>query len=718
MQPPRRLLRRPPPPADPPPPLHQPPRTLPLPSALVPPKKRRVLQPPRKAATPIPPPLPPPAPAAIAAAADALALPVTTPPPHPHSGELPRPADSGPSTLPLRPEAAAEKPSSAPPPTACEKPSAAPPPSAGENSSAATSTDAAVRPAATRKVRRVIRRIVTRKVPKGTIAARKAAALAAAGSLPLPGGLAADQSPIAQNAAAAEAGDKEQNAREPAGEKPGDACNAVTVCEALLGKETMGEGSLSGELTADCDALEVEKLVEKGLEIEEVETTVRRRRMETEVFVGGLNRDAKKEDVRAVLAKAGEISQVRMIMDAKTKKNKGFCFVRYREPTQAKKAIAQFRNVKICGKLCRVAALDGNDRIFLGNIDKKWKKEDIMKLLQEIGIENINVVTLKADYNNPGLNRGFAFLELETNRDAQIAYKKLSRKDVFGKGLNIRVAWAESSTNPDEKEMQKVKSIFVEGTPNSWGKAKMTEIFKKYGTIERVVLSRDLPSAKRNDFAFIHYTTREAAILCYESFGQEELSDNGSKVNIKVSLAKPVRKDSQHKEDHKFSISEEDKTKIAQSEIKLGPSSLHTPPSSSRVARTTGAKKSSITHGLLHFLINQAPWIHGQISSAPDPTQEYPHIYSGEKRPFPILGSDSSYHEGHNSRAQYESSTYVSATASYGAPPHVTAGYSPYHHASSRGLPGSNYGLTEPSSCSQMRHVGPRKPKRPRGSGH
>jgi len=56
-----------------------------------------------------------------------------------------------------------------------------------------------------------------------------------------------------------------------------------------------------------------------------------------------------------------------------------------------------------------------------------------MKLLQRIGVENIDVVTLMDDCKNPGCNRGFAFLELETYRDAQIAYKKLSRKDVLAR---------------------------------------------------------------------------------------------------------------------------------------------------------------------------------------------------------------------------------------------------------------------------------------------
>jgi RNA recognition motif-containing protein len=74
-----------------------------------------------------------------------------------------------------------------------------------------------------------------------------------------------------------------------------------------------------------------------------------------------------------------------------------------------------------------------------------------------------------------------------------------------------------------------VKAVFVEGVPISWDEAKMKEIFKKYGKIEHVVLSRDLRS-KRNDFAFVHYTTHEAAVLCLESFDAEQLTENGSKV--------------------------------------------------------------------------------------------------------------------------------------------------------------------------------------------
>ncbi|CAM0151150.1 unnamed protein product [Urochloa decumbens] len=83
-----------------------------------------------------------------------------------------------------------------------------------------------------------------------------------------------------------------------------------------------------------------------------------------EVFVGALHRDAKEEDVRAALAaEAGEITCVRVIMHLKMKKkNRGYCFVRFRQPTAVTRAVAAAvqGNVKICGKPCRIEVLDSS----------------------------------------------------------------------------------------------------------------------------------------------------------------------------------------------------------------------------------------------------------------------------------------------------------------------------------------------------------------------
>jgi hypothetical protein len=234
-----------------------------------------------------------------------------------------------------------------------EKPSAPPP------------TDAAAEPAAAAKPRKITRKVRTirRRVPKGTIAARKAAAeaaSAAAGALQ-PGKVRAlDKSSRNAAPAADEVVQKEQSFGGDTIEKPATTCNPTAVCETLLGKGTavcetlLDKGTVGGGTLASGPATDIggeheveKKLRSRGEDRAEAGMSERQRRRMTEVFVGGLNRDATEEDVRAALSVAGEITEVRMIMDATTKKNKGYCFVRYCESAQARKAIAKFSKVKV-----------------------------------------------------------------------------------------------------------------------------------------------------------------------------------------------------------------------------------------------------------------------------------------------------------------------------------------------------------------------------------
>lgn len=80
-------------------------------------------------------------------------------------------------------------------------------------------------------------------------------------------------------------------------------------------------------------------------------------------------------------------------------------------------------------------------------------------LLKIAGIGKIDKVTLKVDPKNIEKNRGFAFVEFETSKDAQIALNKLQKKDAFGKNLTVKVAWAQPLIEPDEEEVLKVNFL-------------------------------------------------------------------------------------------------------------------------------------------------------------------------------------------------------------------------------------------------------------------
>ncbi|CAD6343049.1 unnamed protein product [Miscanthus lutarioriparius] len=142
--------------------------------------------------------------------------------------------------------------------------------------------------------------IITRNpVPKGTLAARKAAAAAAVGELP-----------AGKNAALDEMADEEQNARKIEAEELPSGFSVVDVDETLLGsaqktllgEEAVGGGTLIGKPVAntDSDACKAEELASTSIGKEEfgISDRAERQRRMTEVFVCGLDNDMKEEDVR------------------------------------------------------------------------------------------------------------------------------------------------------------------------------------------------------------------------------------------------------------------------------------------------------------------------------------------------------------------------------------------------------------------------------------
>lgn len=158
--------------------------------------------------------------------------------------------------------------------------------------------------------------------------------------------------------------------------------------------------------------------------------------------------------------------------------------------------------------------------------------------MREYGIEGVVSITLVEDPKHEGLSRGFAFLEFSCHADAMTAYKRLQKPDaVFGHSeRTAKVAFAEPLSEPDPDVMAQVKSVFVDGLPPHWDEDRVREKFKGFGEIARIMLARNMSSAKRKDFGFVDFTTHEAAVACVEGINNIELNDGNSKVILEIIL--------------------------------------------------------------------------------------------------------------------------------------------------------------------------------------
>ncbi|KAL2547847.1 RNA-binding (RRM/RBD/RNP motif) family protein [Forsythia ovata] len=68
------------------------------------------------------------------------------------------------------------------------------------------------------------------------------------------------------------------------------------------------------------------------------------KRKEFEIFVGGLDKDATEDDLRKVFSEVGNVTDVRLMMNPQTKKNKGFAFLCFATVEQAKRAFTELKN--------------------------------------------------------------------------------------------------------------------------------------------------------------------------------------------------------------------------------------------------------------------------------------------------------------------------------------------------------------------------------------
>ncbi|CAN4111892.1 unnamed protein product [Withania somnifera] len=244
----------------------------------------------------------------------------------------------------------------------------------------------------------------------------------------------------------------------------------------------------------------------------------RLKRKEFEIFVGGLDKDAIEDDLRKIFSQVGEVTEVRLLMNPQTKKNKGFAFLRFATVEQAKRACIELKNPVVNGKKCGVSPSKDSDTLFLGNICKSWTKEALKEKLKHYGIDNVEDLTLVEDNNNEGMNRGFAFLEFSSRSRGHGCFQ----------------------TSAEERCC--VKTIFIDGLSASWDEDRVRDLLKQYGKIEKIELARNMPSAKRKDFGFVSFDTHEAAVICVKSINNEELGEGDKKVKVRARLSRPLQR--------------------------------------------------------------------------------------------------------------------------------------------------------------------------------
>jgi len=251
-----------------------------------------------------------------------------------------------------------------------------------------------------------------------------------------------------------------------------------------------------------------------------------------EVYVTRIPRDCFENELVPIFTKVGPVYEHRLMMEH-TGVNRGYGYVRFTNIEDAKEAIKQLNNFEIRpGRYLVVTKSVDNRRLWVNGIPKNRSAKEIRGEMERLtsGVNDIILYPSQADKSK---SRGYMFVEYESHRTAALARKKLVQGSMFLFGQEIgQVDWAEPEHEVDEETMSTVKILFVRNLMLSTTENTIRDLFNKMGnnSVERV--------KKAKDYAFVHFSTREAAEKALKSSNPLIIDD----AEVEVVWSKPVDK--------------------------------------------------------------------------------------------------------------------------------------------------------------------------------
>ncbi|KAL9404449.1 hypothetical protein Peur_001421 [Populus x canadensis] len=275
-------------------------------------------------------------------------------------------------------------------------------------------------------------------------------------------------------------------------------------------------------------------------EVEEVSNEVEERQdLRFKVFVGGLDKYAKEEDLRKVFGGVEEVTKVRLSWDSESKKR--VAFLTFATVELARRAICEISDPVINGKRCWTAQIqDGSKTLYVPNICKEWTKDDLEDKLAEYGVKNYEILTLNPARENKEKNRGYAHLDFRSRKDASEALELLKKENVsFGQNRAAKADFSRKYASGNDEIMSHVKRVYLDGIPHAWREEHVKKHLKEFGRIVKVELARHIPSAIRTNYCYVTFETHEAAATCVNGVNVDGLYFRDKRVNAWADLAKP-----------------------------------------------------------------------------------------------------------------------------------------------------------------------------------
>ncbi|MBX2859941.1 MAG: hypothetical protein KTR14_01810 [Vampirovibrio sp.] len=199
--------------------------------------------------------------------------------------------------------------------------------------------------------------------------------------------------------------------------------------------------------------------------------------MNNTLFVANLNWSINEPYLMNIFSEIGLVRNIKIPVDRRTGRSRGFAFVEMDTPDEAQAAIDELHNTELEGRVIAVIFQDEsrkrqvvsvpaepNSKLFIRNVAPGVTQDELMALFQQAGqVESLNI----PQDRQTGANRGFAFAQMATVDDARRAIEQLDGQELHGTTLSI------GFSDPNRTKQQSAgayvsspRQQYVQGTPS------------------------------------------------------------------------------------------------------------------------------------------------------------------------------------------------------------------------------------------------------------
>jgi len=166
--------------------------------------------------------------------------------------------------------------------------------------------------------------------------------------------------------------------------------------------------------------------------------------MNNKLFVANVSWNLTEQDVTDIFSNVGTVVSVKMPLNPRSGRSRGFAFIEMGSPEDAQNAIDQLHGAMIDNRELAVMEQDEsrtqgealpNPKLFIRNVSGTVTEDDLYHLFKQVG----DVVAVKVPVDQmSGMARGFGFVEMASTEQAQNAVNTFNGHELHHQALEVK----------------------------------------------------------------------------------------------------------------------------------------------------------------------------------------------------------------------------------------------------------------------------------------